>query len=439
MKTPLADADLEREMLGYMFTEPKSLDSYPMPQSAWTSLAHELVADAMRWVYDSGARVTSDSVVSRLTQQERIASVGGAMAVYEVALAYTFARTAEEMHTRLIGYASMRSQREHLRLALAAVEREDAAEAAMHAGASLERSAMQHGGEVFTLSDALLGGYKRATDPRPSMLIPTGIEAIDRAITGLGAGHFGIIAADTNVGKSSFALLMAERLARQKISLGYVSLEDGRDIIEDRLLARFSGVPGSVLRAKSMSMSQHEDILRVAEASSRNSGQGHGIVVSCLPGGTEADAIREMACLVRTRGVKVGMIDYIGAIDSSKPSENARTDTKWIASKIKHAYGRLGIPGWAASQITVDRGAGKKSEPTKHDLRDCRDLAHIAELVVVLWRDEEEDDAMVYGKIVKGKYGGNGVRMQFKRGPGGSLIECDMPAAESSGYPQRHR
>ena len=83
----------------------------------------------------------------------------------------------------------------------------------------------------------------------------------------------------------------------------------------------------------------------------------------------------------------------------------------------------VGVPVWLASQLTVERGEGK--EPGKHDLRDSRDLAHLAELVIVLWRKEEQDSAVVYGRIVKGKTGGNGVQFQFKRGAGGSLKEVD--------------
>jgi replicative DNA helicase len=83
----------------------------------------------------------------------------------------------------------------------------------------------------------------------------------------------------------------------------------------------------------------------------------------------------------------------------------------------------LGIPVWLASQLTVERGEGK--EPGKHDLRDSRDLAHLAELVIVLWRKEEQDAATVHGRIVKGKTGGNGVQFAFARGAGGSLKEID--------------
>ena len=255
----------------------------------------------------------------------------------------------------------------------------------------------------------------------------------DGSVKGVATGDLGIIGADTNVGKSSLALTMGEKLGAVKLMLGYISVEDPRHLIEDRLLSRFARVSGNAIRSKQLSYEDHERIAH-AVATTRQAGPTAGFITSCIPGATDSDVVREMARLVRVMHCDAIFVDYAQAITCSTKTENTRLEVRTIASRIKAAASRLGIPVWLASQLTVERGEGK--EPGKHDLRDSRDLAHLAELVIVLWRKEEQDSATVYGRIVKGKAGGNGVQFSFARGAGGSLKEID-PVGESTLYADR--
>jgi replicative DNA helicase len=215
--------------------------------------------------------------------------------------------------------------------------------------------------------------------------------------------------------------------------LGYISIEDPRHLIEDRLLSRFSRVSGNAIRARNLNWEEHERLANAVQTT-RAAGPKAGFITSCIPGATESDVVREMARLVRVMHCDVVFVDYAQAITCSTKVENTRLEVRTIAARIKAAASRLGIPVWLASQLTVERGEGK--EPGKHDLRDSRDLAHLAELVIVLWRKEEQDSATVHGRIVKGKAGGNGVQFAFARGAGGSLKELDA-VAESQLYTER--
>lgn len=422
----LTNLEAERALLCCYLATPSLLDSHPVPDDGWTHPAHTLIAAAQRWLYDAGVPARAQHVTARLKATDRLEVCGGEMAVYEIdAGGSGLTAEADDLHATVCTSATLRRQREHLHRAVIANERGDSAAASLHCAAALETNSGGAKSSAFTLSQSILSSYARAVSTEESALVPSCIDSVDAAVSGIGPGDLAIVAADTNVGKSSFGLTLGRKLAGRRINLGYISLEDSRETVDDRNLSTFSGVPSTAIRARNLSPEQHDRVASAAEAAHRNSGRGHGTVSVCLPGGTESDVIREMSVLVRSKGCRVLFVDYVGAIECSTPTDNQRLATRTIASRIKSAGARLGVPVWLASQITVERGSGKRVEPSKHDLRDSRDLAHIAELVIVLWREEEEDDAIVRGRIVKGKTGGNGVRMAFRRGFGGAMEECD--------------
>jgi len=358
--------------------------------------------------------------------------VGGPDAVYALATGGALLVDVAVVHGRVRALAGLRRKERHLLDALAAVRSENSAGAAVHCAAALEDDAALTI-ESFSLAEAVERAYFRATQQQEGGLVPTGIAAVDDAISGLGPGDLAIVGADTNVGKSSLALTMGEKLGARGLLLGYISIEDPRHLIEDRLLSRFSRVSGNAIRARNLSWEEHERLANAVQTT-RAAGPKAGFITSCIPGATESDVVREMARLVRVMHCDVVFVDYAQAVACSTKVENTRLEVRTIAARIKAAASRLGIPVWLASQLTVERGEGR--EPGKHDLRDSRDLAHLAELVIVLWRKEEQDSATVHGRIVKGKAGGNGVQFAFARGAGGSLKELDA-VAESELYNER--
>jgi len=417
----LCDVSAERALLAAMLADARVADAYGCPADAWTVPLHEAVANAVRSLLDASLRVSEATVVSHLRQRQQLDALGGPDVVYALSTGGALLVDVAVVHARVLALAGLRRKERHLLDALAAVRTENVAGAAVHCAAALEDDAASSV-ESFSLAEGVERAYLRATSTDQIGLVPTGIRAVDEAIAGLGPGDLAIVGADTNVGKSSLALTMGEKLGAQKLLLGYISIEDPRQLIEDRLLSRFSRVSGHAIRAKQLSYEDHERIAH-AVATTRQAGPTAGFVTSCIPGATDSDVVREMARLVRVMHCDVVFVDYAQAITCSTKTENTRLEVRTIASRIKAAASRLGIPVWLASQLTVERGEGK--EPGKHDLRDSRDLAHLAELVIVLWRKEEQDSAVVHGRIVKGKTGGNGVTFQFKRGAGGSLKEVD--------------
>ena len=434
---PLVDQDAERELLGAFFALPSALDSHPTPLDAWTCAAHEIIAGALTWLHDAEARISGDAVVSRLAQAQRLEAAGGAMVVYEIAMAYTHGRTIDALHDRVCTYAVRRRQREHLMRALVAVERNDDAE--MVAQCSSVLAAQPSGtDEIHTMQSLGIESYHRATTPAEIGvgLVPTCIDAIDRDLIGSAPGDVMLVIAPTNCGKTSFALTMLEGLLCKGIRGGLIQFEDSLRLTGDRILSKHSRVPSRALRAgaRDMTYDQVESITATAGVFAEMQPH-HGYTVATKPGATEADAIRIASRMVRTMGCRVVVWDYAQAIRCSTREDNRRMELLTIGARFAAWALRNEVVGVLTSQVTEDADASPQC-PKLNQTRDCRDLASQAASAIGLWENAE---GIVMGRMLKSKVEGKGNRFALRRGLGGMFTECDVPeSADARGY-QRGR
>lgn len=94
--------------------------------------------------------------------------------------------------------------------------------------------------------------------------MPTGLDALDRAVVGFRPGDFVVIGGRTSMGKTSFAVALSLRLAMRGIRVEYLSLEERREQIVRRAIANITGIPLRVLRSGNVAPSNLEHARQVA-------------------------------------------------------------------------------------------------------------------------------------------------------------------------------
>jgi hypothetical protein len=99
---------------------------------------------------------------------------------------------------------------------------------------------------------------------------------------------------------------------------------------------------------------------------------------------------------------------------------------------------RLGIALILLSQLTMPANGEAAREPTKHDLKESRDLTNAAEWVVVMWREDDNDGAEVHCKLAKSKNGNVGARWRVAR-VRGKLVEVEKSYLSASEVFERKR
>ena len=261
-------------------------------------------------------------------------------------------------------------------LAIISATRADSAAQAWERMGTLLQDADQ--GEDLSLGD-LIGDYcDRMNDKRPVRYLNFGIEALDKDLY-VSGGQFGVIAADSSVGKTALALQFAYHMAADGHRVGFFSLETPKENLEDRLLAQHqvAGIPLPNTKRRKLS----EDDMRAAGEAELRSGD---IYLRILRNYESLERIRAKTI---QRRFDVIFIDYVQLIDA--PGRERWDIVTNISMGLHRMAQQLGITVIGLSQITP-AVKGQKA-PTKDDLRESRQLKQDADFILLLYPDTEED------------------------------------------------
>lgn len=260
-------------------------------------------------------------------------------------------------------------------LAIVNADRADDAASAWERMGTMLQDADQ--GEDLSLSE-LIGDYcDRMQDKRPVRYLNWGIESLDRDLY-VSGGQFGVIAADSSVGKTALALQFAYHMAADGHRVGFFSLETPKENLEDRLLAQYqvAGIPLPSTKRKKLT---DEDLRAAGEAGMRSD----QIYLRILRNYETLERIRAKTI---QRRFDVIFIDYVQLIDA--PGRERWDIVTNISMGLHRMAQQLGITVIGLSQITP-AVKGQKA-PTKDDLRESRQLKQDADFILLLYPDAEE-------------------------------------------------
>ena len=233
-------------------------------------------------------------------------------------------------------------------------------------------------GEDLSLAD-LIGDYlDRMKDKRPVRYLNWGIDALDRELY-VSGGQFGVLAADSSVGKTALALQFAYHMATQGHRVGFFSLETPKENLEDRLMAE-TQVAGIALPTTKRKALQENDLRRVGEAGIRSD----RIYLRIL---RNYDTLERIRAKTIQRRFDVIFIDYVQLIDA--PGQERWDIVTRISMGLHRMAQQLGVTVVGLSQITP-AAKGAKSAPTKDDLRESRQLKQDADFILLLYPDKEQ-------------------------------------------------
>ncbi len=207
--------------------------------------------------------------------------------------------------------------------------------------------------------------------------ISTGIPSFDRRNGGVCRTDLIIIAARPKLGKSALALQIANYINHSI----FISLEMGRYEIYGRLLAHESGVNSRLIKQKYMT---HEQFLKVNKVHLELKDRLKLIFADKIV--NLNDIIIFIKKTVSIKKVNAIFIDYIQLIEAGG-NMNRDQQIGLISRKLKQTAQTLGIPIFVLSQLKRD--SENKHRPTLSDLRESGNLEQDANIVLLLYQDEE--------------------------------------------------
>ncbi|MDF9866547.1 replicative DNA helicase [Bacilli bacterium PM5-3] len=215
--------------------------------------------------------------------------------------------------------------------------------------------------------------------------IPTGFTKIDQLTNGLQKGDLIILAARPSVGKTAFALNLAQNAAHiSNKPVAIFSLEMGADQLIKRMISATGRIEGSKLRNGQLS---DEDWLKYSKASSTLSKDP--IYIDDTPAIKVMEIASKCRKLEREQGLGLIVIDYLQLITGSDNSRESRqVEVSEISRALKGLARELNVPVVALSQLSRSVEQRTDKRPMMSDLRESGAIEQDADIVAFLYRDD---------------------------------------------------
>lgn len=214
--------------------------------------------------------------------------------------------------------------------------------------------------------------------------VPTGFKDLDYKIAGLQPSELILIAARPSMGKTAFALNIAEYVAiKKKIPTVIFSLEMSADLLTKRLISQISHVDAQKIRIGDLSIDEWG---KVAEA-------GRDIAGSKLfiedAGGVTLSKLRtRLRRLKSQEDIKVVFIDYLQLMIGEGRVNSRQEEISNISRGLKAIAREIQCPIVALSQLSRAPEARNDKRPMLSDLRESGAIEQDADVVMFLYRDE---------------------------------------------------
>lgn len=232
--------------------------------------------------------------------------------------------------------------------------------------------------------------------------LPTGYVQLDKLTTGFHPDQLIIIAARPSVGKTAFALNMAQNVAtKQKVPVAIFSLEMGALDLVNRIICAEGNIDATNLRTGQLTDSEWDSF-----ALATNVLADAPIYIDDSPG-IKVSEIRAKCRRLKQERADLGLIviDYLQLIDGSGRTENRQQEVSEISRQLKKLAKELAVPVIALSQLSRGVEHRQNKRPMLADIRESGSIEQDADIVAFLYRedyhqqDEDEESAPSIGDM----------------------------------------
>ncbi len=409
-RLPPQALDAERSVLGSMLLSRDAIAAaiQNLEESVFYREAHRKIWRAIIELFDRNEAVDMVTLVEELKRRKELEAVGGV--TYLTTLDQFVATAANVEH-----YCKIVHEKAVLRRLIdvgtgivgeAFDGREDAADL-------LDRAEQA----IFAISDEqlrtgfqamrqlVLQGYSTIEEYRQRKVhvtgVPSGFYDLDEMTAGFQKSDFVVIAGRPSMGKTAFAMNIAENVAvrtkaKDRLTVAVFSLEMSKEALVQRLMCALAKVDIHKIRRGYASAEEYKRLQNAAA-------QLHEAPIYIDD--TAAISILEMRAKARrlVSEIPLGLIivDYLQLIRGPQSAENRQQEISSISRSLKALAKELQVPVVALSQLSraVETRGGTK-RPMLSDLRESGAIEQDADVVLFVYRPEvyETDPSKMDGK-----------------------------------------
>ena len=403
-----ANVDAERAVLGSILLKPDVCDDVALLIRAedFADDAHQLLFRHLLDLHDSGKRIDVTIVLERLRTKGDLDRIGGAPALAEIVQSVPHAAHATHYGQIVRDKAMLRSlidaSTDILRDAYDALDepRELVARAEAKIFSILEHRSSAEAKPIETvLVEVMERMDARMKHEHALGGVETGFTDLDTLCGGLHNSELIILAARPSMGKTAFAMNIAEHVSIDlKQPVLFVSLEMASLELADRLLCSASQVNGHRLRNGTISQ---EDRRRLVQKSAEISTAP--LFIDDTPSRTLTEIAAVARRLKRKQGLSLVVIDYLQLIEPDNPRDPRQEQVAKIARRLKTMSRELDIPVLCLAQLNRQAEVSRDNRPRLNHLRESGAIEQDADVVMFVHREEyyqsnDEDRERVKGQ-----------------------------------------
>lgn len=392
-RIPPHSAEAEQSVLGSIFLDPESVVTvleYLVAVDFYKK-SHQLIFDVIVQLYNRNEPIDVVTVTNELQSKDQLENIGGLAYLAEVA---TIVPTAANVEY----YAKIVEEKAILRNLI-------------HSATDIVKSGYEEADQVAVILDSAeqtilqiserrnRSGFIRISDVVNTSLqniellsqqsgdvtgIPTGYIALDKMTAGLQKEELIILAARPAVGKTAFALNIAQNVATKADQVVAIfSLEMGAESLVNRMLCAEGNIDAGHLRTGQMSEEEWSNLIMAMATLGQSK-----IFIDDTPGIRIAEIRAKSRRLMQEQGgLGLIVIDYLQLIEGNN-KESRQQEVSDISRQLKKLAKELKVPVIALSQLSRGVEQRQDKRPVLSDIRESGSIEQDADIVAFLYRED---------------------------------------------------
>ena len=372
---------LDRECIGQVVER--------LTGEAFSRAENRMLFDALVALYEANSQIDLVLLRNELTRRDQLKSAGGVDYLVRVAESVPSAANVEY-------YVKIVHEKAMLRdLARASQDIwQEACEESGDVGVKLDQAEQR----IFAVTERKITGSAvpirnlltetfesiGARDGTHVTGLPTGFTELDQLLCGLHKGEMIIVAGRPSMGKTSFALNLAEHIgADENKPVVIFSLEMSRQQLVERILCSRAKVDAHQVRKGMMSTEQHAELVCVGGDLGEKP-----IFIDDTPGLTPLVMRAKCRRLKSQYNIQCVFMDYMQLMDLGIPSESRQQEISTISRYLKSLAREIEVPVVVLSQLNRSPEGREDHRPRMSDLRESGSIEQDADVVLLLHRED---------------------------------------------------
>lgn len=214
--------------------------------------------------------------------------------------------------------------------------------------------------------------------------VPTGFAGIDELTAGLQPSDLIIVAGRPSMGKTSFAMNIAENAAlKREMAVAIYSMEMPGEQLSMRLISSFGRIDQHKIRTGKLDDADWPRFTQAVSILEKTK-----LFIDDSPALSPTELRARARRLKREHDIGLVIVDYLQLMQVPGSKENRATEISEISRSLKALAKELNVPVVALSQLNRSLEQRPNKRPIMSDLRESGAIEQDADVIIFIYRDE---------------------------------------------------